>query len=266
MELTFLTALTIGFLGSTHCLGMCGGIVGALNAGLPEPRRRSTLRRALHHVTYNAGRITTYVVAGTLAGLIGAQAQRFSPNDILPIGGLIAGPCMIALGLYLAGWWRAIAGLERIGHDLWQWIQPIGRRFLPVRNPLHAFGLGLVWGWLPCGLVYSALALAVISASPERGAWLMLGFGLGTLPMLLVIGKASEFLLKLVRSLVMRQCAGGLVILFGIYTIVSAAGDHHDHGHHASVSDSSNPAPAMAQSAYSLLYNEICLTLGIGAD
>ncbi len=232
MEPTFLTALTLGFLGSTHCIGMCGGIVGALNAGLPAAERRSVRARLLHHLAYNLGRITSYVIAGGLAGLVGAQAHRFASAGMLPIGSLIAGIFMIALGLYLAGWWRALAGLETIGGYLWRWIRPFGRWFLPVRNPLHAYGLGLIWGWLPCGLVYAALALAVISAAPQLGAWSMLGFGIGTLPMLLVIGRSSEFVLGAVRSPKTRQIAGGLVILFGVYTIATAAMGHGQHRHH----------------------------------
>lgn len=268
MELTFPTALAIGFLGSTHCIGMCGGIVGALNAGVPDAGARSALSRGLHHIAYNGGRLASYAAAGALAGLIGAQAQFVAPGELLPVGGLIAGLFMIALGLYLAGWWRAIAGLESVGRYLWRWIQPLGRRFLPVRNPLHAFGLGLVWGWLPCGLVYSALALAVISASPARGAWLMLGFGLGTLPMLLVIGRTSEFLLALARSPAVRQVAGGLVVLFGVYTVFSVVAGRHGHAHHTSAAGGGATIPvlAMAQSTYSLVYDGICPSLDVDAD
>ena len=266
MELTFVAALTIGFLGSTHCLGMCGGIVSALNARLPQTQRPSHILRMAHHITYNAGRILSYVVAGGLAGLAGAQAQRLSPGDILPVGSLIAGLFLIALGLYLAGWWRAIAGLEHIGMHVWRWIKPLGRRFLPVQNPLHAFGLGLVWGWLPCGLVYSALALAVISASPERGAWLMLGFGLGTLPMLLVMGRASEYLGKIMRSPAIRQMAGALVILFGVYTLLIAFSGHEHQLSSSHAAAAPDNALSSAQTAFSLIFSKICLTQGGGID
>ncbi|MCC2112932.1 MAG: sulfite exporter TauE/SafE family protein, partial [Hyphomicrobiales bacterium] len=210
--------------------GMCGGIVGALNA---ESAVRSPSSRLAIQLAYNAGRIASYAVAGAIAGLIGAHAANLPIGNVLPVGALIAGLFMIALGLYLAGWWHAIAALERIGGYLWRVIQPLGRRFLPVRNPLHAFGLGLVWGWLPCGLVYSALALAVVAGSAQSGASVMLAFGLGTLPMLLVLGKAAEVVLKIVRAPVMRQIAGGLVVLFGVYTIYSAMiGGGHEHHHH----------------------------------
>ncbi|MBL4614493.1 MAG: sulfite exporter TauE/SafE family protein [Magnetovibrio sp.] len=265
VELTFITVLTIGFLGSSHCIGMCGGIVGALNSGLPESRRRSALMQFMHHFSYNFGRIISYMVAGTLVGLIGAQAEHLALARVLPIGGLIAGLFMVALGLYLAGWWRAVAGLENLGRHVWKYIQPLGKRFLPVQGPLHAFGLGLVWGWLPCGLVYSALALAMISASAERGAMMMLGFGLGTLPMLLVMGKASHHIAKIVRSPIMRQVAGVSVMLFGIYTGVTSLSGSHQHAASAQpVSQAMNDA----QTAFSLMFGEACAAVGdaVGID
>jgi len=230
MELTFFAALMIGLLGSIHCVGMCGGIVGALNAGL-GPSRRSQLSLVAHHLTYNAGRILSYAIAGALAGLMGSLAIKFSLGTALPVGRLIAGLFMIALGLYLAGWWYALTAIEKAGLHIWRRIEPLGRRFLPAETPARAFGLGLVWGWLPCGLVYSALALSMASASAGQGALIMLGFGLGTLPMLLAMGSVAGRLLGLVRRPAMRQIVGASIILFGVYTCVSAFAAyraHHD--------------------------------------
>lgn len=241
MQLSFFTALTIGFLGSTHCVGMCGGIVGALNAGLNDelPRHRGQPRfpRFAYHFVYNAGRILSYSVAGAIAGLAGAQSAKIPLGLALPVGGVIAGLFMIALGLYLAGWWPAFAGVEKAGQYVWKYIQPLGKTLLPVKSPLHALGLGLVWGWLPCGLVYSALALALLSASPTQGALLMLGFGLGTLPMLLAMGRAYEYLGRAARKPVVRRLAGVAVILFGVYTLLtvgSGRGPLHASTGHAS--------------------------------
>lgn len=177
MHLPVLTALVIGFLGSTHCVGMCGGIVGALNAGLPERQSLSWYSQLSYHLLYNAGRILSYVIAGSLAGLAGAQPGKLPFDLVLPVGSVIAGLFMVALGIFLAGWWPAFARIERLGQFAWKYIQPLGNKFLPVKSPLHALGLGLIWGWLPCGLVYSALALALLSASPEQGALLMLEIG-----------------------------------------------------------------------------------------
>jgi len=231
LALTFITALMIGLLGSVHCIGMCGGIVGALNIAPSAAQRDSRLNRLAHHLIYNSGRILSYMLIGALMGFIGAQTSRLSTEALLPIGGVIAGLFMIALGLYLAGWWYGIQVLERAGMRVWKIIEPLGRRFIPARTRLHVFGLGLVWGWLPCGLVYSALALAMVSASPVQGAWIMLGFGLGTLPMLLAMGHAAQYLRKIVRQPMVRRLVGTLIILFGVYTFVTAfSKKEHHHG------------------------------------
>jgi sulfite exporter TauE/SafE len=226
LELTFYTALMIGLLGSPHCIGMCGGIVGALSTGSPRAARQSRFSMAAYHLTYNAGRILSYTFAGAVAGSIGAQASRISLVTAAPIGALITGLFMIALGFYIAGWWRVLTVIEKAGQHFWKFVEPLGRRFLPIQKPSHAFGLGVVWGWLPCSLVYSALALSMMSASSHGGALLMLGFGLGTLPVLLVIGNLAEHLRKLVRHPALRQVAGASVILLGVYTCLTAFGEH----------------------------------------
>jgi sulfite exporter TauE/SafE len=179
LELTFFTALTIGLLGSTHCIGMCGGIVGALNVGLPQSHRQSHLSRMTHHLTYNTGRIVSYMLAGALAGLIGTQATRFAADTALPAGRVIAGLLMIALGLYLAGWWQGFKGIEKAG---------------------------------------------------QRGALLMLGFGFGTLPMLLAMGTVAGQLRKIMQHTIVRRITGTVIMLFGAYTCVTAfSEDRHHH-------------------------------------
>ncbi len=228
MELTFSTAFLIGLLGSTHCIGMCGGIVGTLNVSVPQSHGPSRLSRIAYHFTYNAGRIASYAIAGALAGLIGSQATRFFADSALPIGTVIAGLFMIALGLYLTGWWRGIEAIDKAGQRLWRVVEPMGRRFMPPKTAMHVFGLGLVWGWLPCGLVYSALVLATVSASPVQGVFLMLGFGLGTLPMLLVMGNVAGQLRTIMQHSIVRGITGAVIILFGVYTCVTAFSGHQD--------------------------------------
>lgn len=229
MQFNLVTAFMIGLLGLTHCLGMCGGIVGALDVGI-DPTRVRGGGRMRFHLSYNAGRIASYTFAGVLAGFLGSLAATASFGNALPIGRLVAGLMMIALGLYLAGWWRAITVLEKGGQHLWKRIEPLGRSFLPVTSPLQGFGLGLIWGWLPCGLVYSALALAMASASPLSGALIMAAFGLGTLPALLSFGTFATALRKWVRHPLLRQMSGLVIVLFGVYSCVMALqGQAHGH-------------------------------------
>ncbi|MCP4700687.1 MAG: sulfite exporter TauE/SafE family protein [Gammaproteobacteria bacterium] len=221
------SAFLLGLFGSVHCIGMCGGIVGALTLGLPDSIRRSRLRLFPYLLTYNAGRIGGYVAAGAIAGAIGGQAGKLLPEiQSYQIDLWVSALFMIALGLYLGEWWRILAVLEKSGARLWRHIEPLGRRFLPVTSPRHALGLGLVWGWLPCGLVYAALAWSLAAGNALQGGVLMLAFGAGTLPMLLTMGTTAHWLLKFTRKLTVRRIAGILIIAFGVY----ALWEHQQHG------------------------------------
>jgi sulfite exporter TauE/SafE len=126
---------------------------------------------------------------------------------------------MVVLGLYLAGWWQGLAWLERAGAVVWARLEPVGRRFLPVRTPAQAFLLGLIWGWLPCGLVYSVLVWSISTADPVYGAMLLVSFGLGTLPNLLAMGVLAERLSARVRDPRVRRLAGVLVMGFGVVAL-----------------------------------------------
>jgi sulfite exporter TauE/SafE len=232
-ELTFLAAIMVGLLGSTHCLGMCGGIVSTLSMGLSDPTRQSKSSLLAHLLAYNAGRISSYTFIGAISGLVGSSIAQFTPTG-LPLGKVITALFLIALGLYLANWWRALTWLERFGSILWRRIEPFGRRWLPVHNPLQAFGLGLVWGWLPCGLVYTAVAWSLTTGNWQQGALLMLGFGLGTLPMLLVMGNTASSLRLILKRQSVRTASGIAIILLGIYTGYSGfamKSNHHQEQH-----------------------------------
>ena len=209
----FLALFLVGLLGGTHCVGMCGGIVGALSMGAPA--------RWSMHLAYNAGRIISYAIAGAIAGALGAASLTLdgqAPVRLMLY--LLANLMLVALGLYLLGVTRALAFTERAGQKLWRHIQPLTRRFLPARTLAQAFPLGLLWGWLPCGLVYGALATALTAGSAERGGLMMLSFGLGTLPNLLLAGILLARLNEFVRLPVVRILSGLLVLGFGLYGLL----------------------------------------------
>ena len=206
MELTFGAAIIVGLLGSSHCVGMCGGIVGALNMGIAGDPGARPAARFVYQLAYNLGRIGSYLLVGVLAGTLGAGLAQLG---ITPLAGkLFAAGFMIALGLYLANWWRGLALLEKLGSKLWRHIQPLGQRLFPISSPLQAFLLGTLWGWLPCGLVYATVAWSLTTASAFDAALLMLGFGLGTLPAMLLVGNAFNYLKDWVRSPLIRTSAG----------------------------------------------------------
>lgn len=249
-ELSFIAALLVGLMGSSHCLGMCGGIVNALNMGsnVNPGAGRQTLFR--HQLGYNAGRIFSYVLVGLLAGSVGAGISQTGVNP--GIGKFIAALFMIALGLYLANWWRGLVVLERAGARLWRYIEPIGRRLYPIRNSGQAFLLGMVWGWLPCGLVYAVVAWSLATTDALQGALLMLGFGLGTLPAMLLAGSLLNRVRDWMRMPALRALAGGCVIVFGLYSAYgSLGGPHAQHRHAAEIRQLEMPQAAASLSSRS---------------
>jgi sulfite exporter TauE/SafE len=219
------SALLMGLLGSTHCVVMCGGVVAMTCSALPLARRGRLLAQLPYVLAYNAGRITSYAMAGAIAGALGAVAGSFGEvSQALLALRFAAGFLMIAVGFYLAGWGGALRWVERVGEPVWRRIAPLARNLVPVRTPGQALALGLVWGWMPCGLVYAALAASLTSGSPMGGAATMVAFGLGTLPTLVAMGSAAALMTRVARSRRMRVAAAVVVLAFGIVQIAHAGG------------------------------------------
>jgi sulfite exporter TauE/SafE len=239
---SLLAVCMVGVLGSVHCAGMCGGIVGALSVAPPAGRAFpvpvavngvAPMRPALPNVlAYNLGRIGSYMTAGALAGAlgqgIGQGAGALARLPALQAGGYWMANLMLAmLGLYLMDAWRGLARLEQGGQIVWRHVAPLLRRLQPGRagfGPGRMLAAGALWGWLPCGMVYSVLVTAMLSGSAIRGALVMLAFGLGTLPMLLGLGLAGARLRGLLRVRGVRLACGALVLGFGLLGLARAAG------------------------------------------
>jgi sulfite exporter TauE/SafE len=224
-----LSAFLVGLLGGGHCVAMCGGIVGALNLGARPPAPAAAIGGGVAvadggagaqftlHAAYGAGRIGSYAVAGAIAGGVGGTALLV--DSVLPAQlalAVVANALLVLLGLYLAGHGVLVARLEAPGGWLWRRIAPLGRRFVPADTPARALGVGAVWGWLPCGLVYSVLAMALVSGDASRGAAVMLAFGLGTAPNLLAAGFAVGRLRAVLGQPRARLAAGLAVVALGI--------------------------------------------------
>lgn len=213
VEITYISAFFVGLLGGVHCVGMCGGIVSALTLGITP--QQSTPWRYL--IAYNVGRITSYTLAGLIVGGLGAQLSTLHE---LQLGlKVLAGLFMIAMGLYIAGWWFGLTRVEQIGGLIWRRIQPLGNRLIPVKSTYQAGLLGLLWGWLPCGLVYSVLIWTLSAENAVEGAVLLLSFGLGTLPNLLAMGVFAIGLKKWMQQNIVKVVAGLLIMLFGVYQL-----------------------------------------------
>lgn len=217
-EFTYISAFAAGLLGGVHCIGMCGGIVGALSFGVAQQQGGRRVYAIL--LAYNLARISSYAVAGALLGGVTALAVHWLDLRVLQKTlQWIAAVFMLLLGFYLAGWWMVLVRVEKIGAALWRKLEPLARRFLPVKTLPQAFLLGLLWGWLPCGLVYSVLIWSVASANALDGALLMLCFGLGTLPNLLAMGVFARQMNVWVKNSHVRQLAGMMVTGFGIWNL-----------------------------------------------
>lgn len=225
----FMAALVAGLLGSTHCLGMCGGIATLVGSGNGQPKFSRTL-------AFNAGRLGSYALAGALMGGLGWHLG--TPVGSAAWGNLLRaamGVLMIAVGLQVATGWGGLSRLERVGVPLWRQLSPLTRRLDPRQSGLHALAFGALWGWIPCGLVYSALLTALVSGGAGAGAGVMLAFGIGTLPAMLALGLLGQRLRQALAGQKLRRAAGGLVITLGIWTVAGPwlmagmVGHHHHH-------------------------------------
>ncbi|EEF80702.1 sulfite exporter TauE/SafE family protein [Methylophaga thiooxydans] len=224
---SYITAFLLGLFSTVHCIAMCGSVIGALTLSLPVEVRESQRRMLPFVFNYNVGRILSYGVAGLIVGLLSTPLTQLNAHWVLRIVSVMV---MIGMGLYLAGWFPKFARAERLGAPVWRLLQPIGQKLLPVKSYSQAFFLGMVWGWLPCGLVYAALAVAATAGDPVKGGLVMLAFGAGTLPAVMGAGLFTGMLAALARSKQLRQIAGVLIIVMAIATLfwpLEAAHEHH---------------------------------------
>jgi sulfite exporter TauE/SafE len=213
-EATLLAVFLAGLAGGGHCAAMCGGIVGALSA---QRRAGFSLQFA-----YNTGRIGSYAAAGALAGSIGGLLLLGELLSLRIALYVVANILLVLIGLYLAGGLTLITRLEALGRRPWRHISRLTRSVLPADTLPRALGAGAIWGWLPCGLTYSILAIALVSGSGSRGASLMAAFGLGTLPNLLAAGLLFTRARPWLQGRLARRIAGGLVLGFGIAGLAHA--------------------------------------------
>lgn len=218
---SYFSAIALGLAGSGHCLGMCGGIAAALNLG--------GKRSLAVTIAYHCGRILSYTLLGALFGFAAGSI------DILPWTLALryaAGILLIAMGLYVANWWRGLQVLERLGAHVWQPVQRFSSRFLPVRKPSQGLALGLCWGLMPCGLIYSSLAWSATAQNTVVSAALMLCFGLGTLPAMLATSLGADRLQSFLRRRGFKIAIALLLIASGIWTLYQVV-QHSAHLQHA---------------------------------
>ncbi|EGQ77792.1 MULTISPECIES: sulfite exporter TauE/SafE family protein [Neisseria] len=214
-DITFFTLFLLGFFGGTHCVGMCGGLSSAFALQLPPHLNRLGLI-----VLLNLGRLSSYVLIGLIVGLVGQIGISLDDTRWLQNGLYVAANVLLLLlGLYLAGLSTAATQIERIGRPIWKRLNPILNRLLPIKSVPACFGVGMLWGWLPCGLVYSASLYALGSGNAVQGGLYMLAFALGTLPNLLAMGIFAAQLKTLLQRRAIRLCAGLLVAGWAVFRL-----------------------------------------------
>lgn len=231
---SYLVALIMGLFSALHCLGMCGSIIGTLTLSLRREIREHKSQLLPFVFSYNLGRIFSYTLAGYLAGLLHNVLM-------LPLGEgqghrilqIISALIMTGAGLHIAGWFPRFAYIEKGGAIIWSKLEPYGRRLIPVQTLPQAFGFGMIWGWLPCGLVYAAVTLATTAGNEWRGALTMLAFGVGTLPAVISVGVMTSLLVRLSSMKKFRQIAGIILILMALLAAFPWLNPGHLHGLHA---------------------------------
>ncbi len=239
-SIAFLPIFVIGLLGGVHCVGMCGGIVSAFSIATPgrrpfpvavtaapadPPAGPATFLAAAADsgtrvLAFNAGRIGSYAIAGAVAGLLGSVPALINVAIVQTAAYWLANAMLVALGLTLMNAWHGLARVEQAGQLVWRRVQPAIRRLLPVQHAWQALALGGLWGWVPCGMVYSVLMTALLTGSAAQGALVMLAFGLGTLPLLFSIGIAGTSMQSFLQRPRVRVAAGALVLAFGVLGLV----------------------------------------------
>ncbi len=211
IETFIVSAFVLGLMGSLHCIGMCGGIITSLSMATTD-----SPSKWLKTLNFQVGRIASYSMFGFCAGWVGLQVKEFSAIPILKI---ISSILLILMGLYLAKWWMGLRYLEKIGSLLWQKISPLSKKLLPVASQKQALLLGALWGWLPCGLVYTSLSYALTTANPLHSSLYMLYFGLGTLPGTLLVGTASITFKRWINLPLVRGVVALFFILAGLVSL-----------------------------------------------
>ena len=228
-SLSFVAAISLGLFGSVHCVGMCGGISGALGFALGPDQ--SGIKRIGLLLLANLGRLFSYGLMGAVAGGFSGSLLQPDPTAMGILRGMAAA-LLVLMGLYLAGWSQALGWLERMGYRVWSRLRGPQTGGLRINGPFSALMVGAGWGWLPCGLVYSTLAWATTSASVAAGATLMCGFGLGTLPAVMAGSLFADRLRRILQRRELRVLVGLSVIAFGIWTLLPVVGGGGHHGHH----------------------------------
>lgn len=244
----FLAAFSMGLFGSPHCLGMCGGIVTAF--GLSMQHVSDSKKNGLI-LTYHLGRLISYSLLGLIASLVGVAIFQSIMSNSAPR--IVLGAVLVLIGLAMLGL-PLFNQLEKVGMRFWQSLAPIRKKVFPIDSFGKALFAGLLWGFLPCGLVYGALMMAIAGNNITTGAALMFVFGLGTMPMLIATQKTVGMLQSNIKHFRLRQINGVIMLLSGLAVIFIPMAMKAMHGNgsqmnHAGMNHGAMSSTTMSQPA-----------------
>ena len=213
-EYIYISAFLIGLAGGVHCIGMCGGIASAFTFAIPKNTSHTP-----YIACYNAGRILSYTIAGAITGWMGSMFASSVVTGLLILQSLSI-LFLLLLALYISDIYKGLIHFEKAGARLWRHLAPIAKKLIPFKSPGHTLLYGMVWGWLPCGLVYSALTWSLASGSFLQGGIFMLCFGIGTLPALVAVSLGASFLVPILQHKATRLGISALLFAFAIFMFI----------------------------------------------
>lgn len=230
-ELTILACFIAGLSSTLHCFGMCGGISTMLS--LQSEQSEQYLRKYQNAFLYNAGRIFSYAMIGLLAGISSQFATYHFLKNGHQILQIISSIILITIALHILGLFSSFKIIEKVAYILWKKVQLLFKWLLPAKSPIAVFSFGLIWGWLPCGMVYSVLLLAVSSANALDSMLYMLAFGLGTLPGMFSASAGSSYINGLTKKAMFKYISAVLLIGIALIPFYSSFFSDNDHSNHS---------------------------------
>ena len=201
----------MGLAGGVHCIGMCGGIASAFSFATPKGAKQGPYIAA-----YNLGRVLSYTLAGAITGFLSGIITINSSlgMNVVQIISIIF---LVLLAFYISDIFKGLVYFEKLGGKIWKRVSPLGKSLIPFKTPWHTILYGMVWGWLPCGLVYTALTWSLAAGSTSSGALFMLFFGLGTLPALILSSIGASFIIPYFQHKILRLSIAFLMLLYALF-------------------------------------------------
>lgn len=215
LDISCFIAVFTGILSSAHCLGMCGSIILFLTINLKNKNKK------LYNYTYNFGRIISYVIIGFLSGFFGILINELAYSNLLLAIKLISEISVINIGLYIIFGSKILIILEKFGFFMWNYLQFYIKFLLPIKNFWQAIIIGIIWGFIPCGIVYNVLIWSISFGSITKSSFLMFMFGCGTLPSMLLTGYYSMLYRNFVNNRLTKSIFGFIFIFIGLIGIYS---------------------------------------------